>query len=181
MKRSKIALLGCTLAMVSVAAAAEAGRAGYGPAPAAGPASSGGFSQVLASATRSSSGGSLTARAGSTSVAVAIPAGALQSPVQLTLVGADNTRRARLPGQARASIAVRAATTAGTPIQGRISARPMTVTLKNPAVKPGDRVVGWSAAKRAFVAIPSTLVRFARGSVTIQFNRPSEFAVLAGR
>jgi hypothetical protein len=161
-----------------VALWAAGGAAAYGPTPTPVGNTSGGFSAVLGSATRGSAGGSVVGRAGKTTVAVAVPAGALDHPVQLTLLAAERGWLARRLGTVAAAVAVTASTPAGERLAGRLSSMFLRLTLRNPAVGPGDRVVVWSPARKKFVPVPRQLVSFGRGTVTIRFDRASEFAVL---
>jgi hypothetical protein len=177
MNKSIVALLASTAA----AACTAAGAGAYGPTPTPTPPPPTGSVPVLASATRGPAGGSITTHAGQTRVTLAVPPGALATPVQLTLVALEHVRRAAKLGRVLAGIGVRAATPEGTPIGGRISRKPMTVTLTNSRFTPNDLVVVWSTADRTFVPVRPRFVRLARGTLTIRFNRTAEFAVVAPR
>ncbi len=184
MKRSIATLLAVSAAAGAAAVSCGAAYAtgyGYGPAPAAGQTSSGGFSQVLATATRGPAGGTLSANAGGTSVSVSIPAATLKIPLQLTLTAPNLARLGRKLGNVRGGVGVMASKPGGTPIRGRLSAGTISVTLNNHAFHPGDRVVVWNARSRSFAAVPRGQAELTDGKVTIRFNRPSEFAVLPPR
>jgi hypothetical protein len=177
MNKSIVALLAST----AVSACTAAGAGAYGPTPTPSPPPSSGTTPVLASATRGPAGGSITTHVGQTRVTVGVPPGALGAPVQLTLVALEHVKRAAKLGRVVAGIGVRASTLEGTPVAGRVSRRPMTVTLTNPRFASNDRVVVWNPANAAFVPVRPRLVTRARGTLTIRFNRTAEFAVVAPR
>lgn len=175
-------------ASVLSGAAYAAGQA-YGPTPATGPTSSGGFSQVLATATRGSAGGTLSSSAGGTSMTVSIPPSTFAVPLQVTLSAPNPARLAKRnlarPGEklqhVLAGVAVTASNAGGTTIRGRLSAGMISVTLTNAALHPGDRVVVWNSRSRSFAPVPRSRVEILDGKVTVRFNRPSEFVVLPAR
>jgi hypothetical protein len=178
MKKHLIVVLVAS-ACIAAATLAAAGRAAYGPTPPAAGQTSGGFTQVVATATRGPAGGSVAADTNGTSVVVSIPAGVLHQPMQITLVAGNERRLARMLPSVVGSFAVKISTESGEPIRGRVSEKLLSVTLVNPQFAADDRVVTWDAKRRKFKAVREERVTQTQGKVTILFNVAAEFAVVA--
>jgi hypothetical protein len=177
MKKHLIVVL-VSSACVGAATFAAAGYAGYGPTPPAEGQTSGGFTHVVATATRGPEGGSIAARTNGTKVVVSVPAGVLHVPLQITLVAANDQRLAKKLPNLIGSIAVKASNESGEPIRGRLSDKLLSVTLVNPKFSADDRVLTWDANVKKFVDVREDRVTKAKGKITIRFNRAAEFAVV---
>jgi hypothetical protein len=178
MKKQRIVVLVASTCTAAATFAAGA-HAGYGPTPTPEAQTSGGFTHVVATATRGPAGGSIAANTNGTNVVVSVPGGVLHVPLQITLVAANDRRLAlKLPNLV-GSIAVKASNESGEPIRGRLSEKLISVTLVNPQFAANDRVVTWDAKVKKFVAVRAERVTKTQGKITILFNRAAEFAVVA--
>jgi hypothetical protein len=174
-----------TVAVSGAAILLTSALGAYGPPPATHPDAPGGYSRVLASATIGPSGGTLRARVGAVNVALVVPRGILQIPLQFALRGANlqllrrHVARQNLKGTVLMGVAVSGAKLDGTLVRGRFSDRPVEFVLRGRRLSEGDRLIHWSSGldRFTFVALSSRLDGEAQG-MAIRFTRGQELAVI---
>lgn len=179
--------LGPSLAVVGallVGAPAMAASSGYGPAAPVSTSVPGGYTSVVTTQTL---GPSTTSQTVSATVAhsatqLVVPAGTFSQPVQLVITAPNLTNIStslaslHLPGyQAIAGLGVGVDTSNGQPLPGTFG-HPVTITVHNSAIHPGDKVVEWNQ-HGTFSMLTNASVQ--NGVATWPFSSDPAFAIVA--
>jgi hypothetical protein len=180
--RTTVRLLGsglCAAAGVLLAStAAGAAGTGYGTATPPPGASSVGFTTVVASQVVGASGGTVQGTESGATATVDVPAGALPSGGEVVLSSGPPSAVAVGGGRTVVvgfSVAVLNQET-GQPLTGTF-AHPLTLTLTDPAIVPGDTVVILTGPGQLSPVSGATVTN---GSAVVAFDSDPNFAVVAG-
>lgn len=179
-KSSKLMRLGAkstavaaTLAVLGAASATSAFAAGtgYGPSINPGTPAGGGFSQVVLSKTVPTSGGTFTATSKGDTYSFNTLPGTFQVPVQVTVEAPTDISAVH----GVAGVEIGFYSTSGIPLPPASLAKPITVTVVNPAIKAGDAVEMFEGGK--YVAYTGR-ASVANGSAAISVTSDPVFAIV---
>lgn len=165
-----------TTSLFSAAQAFGVGS-GYGSSAPPSSATAAGFDTIVATQTFSSSGGTITGSANGATALVTIPSGSLPSGGQVVIsAGTPSSVNAgtQVTVVTDFSIAILNPST-GAKLNGPFSP-PLTVTITDPSIVPGDSVVAISAPG---VTSPVTSVQITKGKAIITFSTDPNFAVVS--
>lgn len=179
-KSSKLMRLGAkstavaaTLAVLGAASATSAFAAGtgYGPSINPGTPAGGGFSQVVLSKTVPTSGGTFTATSKGDTYSFNTLPGTFQVPVQVTVEAPTDISAVH----GVAGVEIGFYSTSGIPLPPASLAKPITVTVVNPAIKSGDLVEMFEGGH--YVAYTGR-TSVANGSAAISVTSDPVFAIV---
>lgn len=179
-KSSKLMRLGAkstavaaTLAVLGAASATSAFAAGTGYSPGVNPGTpaGGGFSQVVLSKTVPSSGGTFTATSKGDTYSFDVLSGTFKVPVQVTVEAPTDI--AAIHGAA--GVEINFFSSSGIPLPPASLAKPITVTVVNPAIKAGDVVEMFQGGKYVTYTGRTSV---ANGSASISVTSDPVFAIV---
>ena len=165
---------------------AYAAGSGYTPTPLPTPSGTpGGYTQVVTAVTvnpTSTTPATVSVTVDGTPVNITVPASAFTTPVQVVITSPVLSQvTSALPNlglggyQAVAGLGINIVTPTGQTYPGTFR-HPITVTVRNPAIGSGDRVVEWNA-QGTFTSVQNAHI--ANGSASWSFQTDPAFAVLA--
>jgi hypothetical protein len=163
------------LALAASAVMASASLAGYGPTPPPGAPVPGGFLSVLTSTTLGLGGGTIKTYRGDMRVVTRFNGGKV--PLQFTETIPDLAALAgRLPAQFDAvdGFGVQASLMDGAQVAGRFGEHGIVVTIRDPNIKPGDKLFAWSPVSHSFVEVHAVVHA---GTVLVSVNHPEDLIV----
>jgi hypothetical protein len=172
-------VVGATSVAFSVALSTSAGAAGTGygssppPPPPATPASVCNAGTVITSSTVSSTGGTVSGAVGASSVSVNVPSGDFSGGVQVAITDTSSTATAPTGDSIVLAFGVNFCVN-GSKVTGTF-ATPVTVTVTDPAIKPGQSLF----IQTANGLVPVTPGSIGNGSFTVTITGDPDFVLVS--